>query len=106
MTDQPHLMMPMDVAPGLQGWADREVPCFDPECPGTGIPERQGDVLYHECDECGSEFNYVPIEQAENACSIGVPEDTRRAFADRFPFPSEGPSDGVPVQLGRKPSGQ
>jgi hypothetical protein len=83
-------------------------PCFDPECSGLAEPEIDGTHRYLECQECGSTFGYVKIQNpvVVDSCAMGVPEDIRRAAS----APMEGAmldqvrkNAPVFVELGRKP---
>lgn len=82
-------------------------PCFDPECGGLAEPEIDGTVRYLECQECGSTFGFVKVQNPVKveSCALGVPEDVRRAAS----APMEGAMMDqvvkrapVFVELGRK----
>jgi hypothetical protein len=78
-------------------WIEETVPCKDPDCPGRGEPETDGDVRYYTCLACGFEFGYSKMPQPADSgvCAIGVPEQVRRAFP--------GPREPVMLQIGRRP---
>lgn len=55
-------------------------------------PELDGDLRYYECPECGYEWGWSRIEkQQENTCSMGVPEDIRRAASAGMEKAMSGP---------------
>jgi hypothetical protein len=63
-------------------WVDEPVPCGDPECAeagGMAEPESDGELRYYACTTCGYEFGYEMARQDEGACSLGIPEEVRRA---------------------------
>lgn len=59
------------------------VACKDPECRGRAEPEQDGDHTYVECVQCGYAFGFqrvsTPSLNPGNTCSVGIPEDVRRA---------------------------
>jgi hypothetical protein len=59
------------------------VPCADPGCRGRAEPEQDGDHTYLECETCGYAFGFARVETVavnpDGACSVGIPEDVRRA---------------------------
>lgn len=58
---------------------EEETPCRDPECSGIAEPEVDGGYRFYECPECGFLFGYSRVEQPDDVCGIGVPEEVRRA---------------------------
>lgn len=58
-------------------------PCADPRCNGRAEPEQDGDHTYLECETCGYCFGFERAEtvavNSEGTCSVGIPEDVRRA---------------------------
>lgn len=78
--------------------------CLDSECAGIAEPEEDlaegGTLKYWVCRTCGMEFGFrlVKDEQAAGSCSLGIPEDVRRAA-------SVPPKEGVflGATIGRRP---
>lgn len=61
--------------------AEGELPCYDPDCVGVAVVERDGDHQWHECQDCGYQFGWEQVglpSGEDGACSIGVPEALRR----------------------------
>lgn len=82
------------------------VRCADPECSGRAEPEQDGDHTYFECEECGYAFGFTRLEtvavQPDGACSVGVPEDLRRAASQ--PMTKALRASGPPLlSIGRRP---
>jgi hypothetical protein len=53
-------------------------PCIDEDCAGVAEVERDGDIIYFECNVCFSTFGYQRIGEVTDDCAIGVPQDVRR----------------------------
>jgi hypothetical protein len=82
-------------------WVDAPVTCGDPECPESqpsAQPEADGDLRYYAC-LCGYEFGFEKAAPAEGNCSLGVPEEVRRAVSIE-PGSSAPPQGPQPVFLG------
>lgn len=62
-----------------------------PSCGQTAEPEEEDGVFKYVC-ECGYEFGHRRLEQPEDACSLGIPEDVRRGHSQ--------PQEPQPVFLG------
>jgi hypothetical protein len=80
---------------------DEPVPCLDPECAekgGMAEPESDGELRFYACTTCGYEGNYQMVRQSSDACSLGIPEEVRRAAS--FDPRQDRPSAGQPVFLG------
>lgn len=46
--------------------------CEDPSCPGTGELERDGLVIYFECDTCGYTFGWHRLSGRTFGAPIGT----------------------------------
>jgi hypothetical protein len=83
-----------------------ERPCFDPDCAGVGEPEQDGDHKYWTCTTCGNDFGFVKMptavlaEDQDGNCSIGVPEEIRRASSAPMQRAMAGEQSRQPVDLG------
>jgi hypothetical protein len=74
--------------------AARECPSCPYEYETTTMvePELDGDLRYYECHVCGHEWGWERLEaQQENTCSMGVPEDVRRAASAGMEKAMSGP---------------
>jgi hypothetical protein len=83
-------------------WSDEPVPCFDPECAeagGVAEPESDGELRYYACTTCGYEGGYEQVRQDAGACSLGIPEEVRRAAS---PAPEPQPVF-LGSMIGRRP---
>lgn len=87
------------------GRRDELVPCIDPECGDMAEPEQDGDHRYYACG-CGMEFGYsrmqttVLAEDADGNCSVGIPEDVRRAASQPMLTAMAKEKAAAPVDLG------
>lgn len=53
-----------------------------PACGAQAEPEEEDGVRKLACTGCGYEFGHAQVpQQDESACSLGIPESTRRAFS-------------------------
>lgn len=82
------------------------VPCADPQCRGRAEPEQDGDHLYFECVDCGYAFGFTRsetvLQQPAGTCSVGIPEDVRRAASQ--PMTNALAASGPPLlSIGRRP---
>lgn len=83
-------------------------PCADPQCNGRAEPEQDGDHTYMECAECGYAFGFTRVETVavnpDGGCSVGVPEDVRRA-ASRPMTNALAATEPPLLSIGRRPDG-
>lgn len=81
------------------------VRCADPQCSGRAEPEQDGDHTYFECEDCGYAFGFTRLSvsvQPAGACSVGIPEDVRRAASQ--PMTNALAASGPPLlSIGRRP---
>lgn len=63
-----------------------------PSCGEPAEPEEEDGVFKHVC-ECGFEFGHRRLDQPEDSCSLGIPEDVRRGH-------DSPPAQDQPVFLG------
>jgi hypothetical protein len=84
------------------------VPCADPQCRGRAEPEQDGDHLYFECEDCGYAFGFTRSEtvlaQPDGSCSVGVPEDIRRAASQPMTNALRDSSPLPLLSIGRRPN--
>jgi hypothetical protein len=73
-----------------------------PSCGDLAEPEVEDGVFKYVCG-CGYEFGFSRLEQPEDACSLGIPEDVRRGGV--LPPETGGTRDQPPVflTLGKRP---
>lgn len=65
-----------------------------PACGGPAEPEEEDGLLKYVCTGCQYELGHTRLTQADDACSLGVPEEVRR----RSSLPQAEPE--LPVFLG------
>lgn len=69
-----------------------------PSCGEAAEPEEEDGVFKYVCG-CGFEFGHRRLDQPEDACSLGIPEDVRRG-ADTRP---QDQSVFLGTSIGRRP---
>jgi hypothetical protein len=63
----------------LQVTGEEFVPCIDEDCPGKGEVELENDLVFLECGECGSTWNFTKApKDGGEFCQLGIPDEVRR----------------------------